>query len=159
MCLIMLVLPYRLVMNSGIIVLYYASLTQRRRNLGGLGVPEPPKFWPSALFPVAKCRFLPWGHFWKLEFILFPDISWYIRKIFFIFRKKCDMSGKLFWYVRKIFLRWHPPSPPHREHFRGKNFRCPFLLEKCPSKPGPQLLETSYAPGLIPYRLVMTSGI
>jgi hypothetical protein len=44
-------------------------------------------------------------------------------------------------------LRWPPHPPPRRQHFREKNFRCPFLFEKCPSKPAPpQLLEASYAP-------------
>jgi hypothetical protein len=43
-------------------------------------------------------------------------------------------------------LRWPPPSPS-RQHFRQKIFRCPFLFEKYPSKPGPpQLLQASYAP-------------
>ena len=29
------------------------------------------------------------------------------------------------------------PPPPRRQHFREKIFTCPFLFEKCPSKPGP----------------------
>ena len=54
---------------------------------------------------------------------------------------------KIFSVCPENFFEMNPP-PLRRQHLREKNVRCPFLLEKCPSKPAPppQLLEASYAP-------------
>ena len=53
---------------------------------------------------------------------------------------------KIFLVSPENFFEMNSP-PLRRQHLREKNFRCPFLLEKCPSKPAPpQLLEASYAP-------------
>ena len=142
------------------LILPALTLEQGRRNRGCQGGPGP-QVLPSALFPGAKCPFLAWkmslrlhflpkGHFWKLESMLFAEnfcsflgkisyilkIFLYIRKKFFIFTKKCGTSGKYFLYVRKIFWNDLPP-PPRRQHFLEKIFRRLFLFEKCPSKPGP----------------------
>jgi hypothetical protein len=106
---------------------------------GGHGGSGPPnQVLPSALFPGAKCPFLAWKmslrlhclakeHFWKLEFMLFPEIFFHFPEKYHISRKFFGISGILFW----------DDPPPRRQHFRGKFFRCPFLFEKCPSKPGP----------------------
>jgi hypothetical protein len=111
---------------------------------GGLA----PQVLPSALFPGAKCPFLAWkmslrlhflpkGHFWKLESMLF-------RENFFHFREKYDISGKFFVISGKIFEYLgknvvYPENffgmsgkffwdelPPRRQHFREKIFRCLF---------------------------------
>jgi hypothetical protein len=50
---------------------------------------------------------------------------WYIRKIFLIFRKKYDISGKFFLVCPENF----------------------FEMTSSPLPPPPQLLEASYAPG------------
>jgi hypothetical protein len=42
------------------------------------------------------------------------------------------------------------PSPPRRQHFREKLFRCPFRYPKVPLEAGappPQSFDASYAPG------------
>ena len=91
----------------------------------------------------ARLHFLPKGHFWKLESMLFPEN-------FFHFREKCHISGKFFGITWKFFsylgknvvypenffvmsgkFFWDDPSPPSPT-FREKIFRCPFLFEKCP---------------------------
>jgi hypothetical protein len=62
----------------------------------------------SALFLAWKMslrlHFLSKGHFWKLDFMLFPENL-------FHFREKYHKSWKFFGYFRKIFLRWPPPPP------------------------------------------------
>ena len=43
-------------------------------------------------------------------------------------------------------------SPPRRQHFREKFFRCPFQYPKVPLEAGvppPQSFDASYAPGVI----------
>jgi hypothetical protein len=61
-------------------------------------------------------------------------------KFFGVFGKKFSylgknaMSEKFFRYVRKFSFE---TSPPRRQLFPEKKFRCPFLFGKCPSKPAP----------------------
>jgi hypothetical protein len=55
------------------------------------------------------------------KFYICGKMFWYILKMFSIFREKSDISGKFFGMSRTLFEMISPP----------------FLLEKCPSKPGP----------------------
>ena len=42
------------------------------------------------------------------------------------------------------------PSPPRRQHFREKFFRCPFRYPKVPLEAGaPQSFDASYAPEVV----------
>jgi hypothetical protein len=73
------------------------------------------------------------------NFLLYPE------KYFHIYEKMC--------YIRKKFLVcpenfFEMTSPPRRQHFRGKIFRCLFYSKSAPQSlaPPPQLLEASYAP-------------
>jgi hypothetical protein len=58
----------------------------------------------------------------------------YTRRIFFIFGKNMISQEKCL-VCPENFLRCPPPTTPRRQHLREKIFRCPFLFEKCPSKP------------------------
>jgi hypothetical protein len=130
-----------------------------RRNRGG----QAPQDLQSTLFPGAKCPFLAWKMSLRLHFLAKGHFeSMLFAENFFSFREKYHISGKFFSYLGKNVIYpenffgmpgtffWDDPPPPlpRRQHFREKISRCPFLLEKCPSKSGPsQLLEGSYAPG------------
>ena len=123
---------------------------QGRRNRGA----RPPKFCQvpyfreqSALFLARKMSlrlyFSPKGHFWKLEFILFPEN-------FFHFREKYHKSAKCFGYVRKIFLRWPIPTPhqplPPPANISGKKFLDALFYSKSTlqSPPPPPPTFTSF---------------
>ena len=112
---------------------------------GGARGPGPPSF-PKCPFS-GKCPFLAWImsfrllflHFWKLEFMLFPEN-------FFNFRGKYNISGKFFGMSEKFFEMTSPPPRSRRQHFREKNFRCPFYSKSAPQSLPPPLLDASYAP-------------
>ena len=126
---------------------------------GGPGGPGP-QVLPSALFSGAKCPFLAWkmslrlhflpkGHFWKLESMLFPKKNVLFLEKYNISWKFFGISGKFFSYLAKnviypenffgmsgkFFWDYLPP-PPRRQHFRENIFRCPFF-RKVPFKTCP----------------------
>jgi hypothetical protein len=133
------------------------SKMQGRRNRGG----QAPQVLPSALFPGAKCPFLAWkmslrlhflpkGHLWKLEFMLFPENFFNLRGKYHTSGRFFCISGKCFSYLgknviypeiffgmfEKIFWEELPPR------------WCPFFSKSAPQSlpPPPQLLGASYAP-------------
>jgi hypothetical protein len=53
--------------------------------------------------------------------MIYLENFWYFRKNFFVFRKKCGMTGKI--------------------------FKCPFFSKSALQSLAPQLFEASYAPG------------
>jgi hypothetical protein len=70
--------------------------------------------------------------------IAFILVFWYVRKIFVIFRKNYDMSGKIF-YVREdndMSGKFFELTSPRRQHFWEKFFRCPFQYPKVPLEAG-----------------------
>jgi hypothetical protein len=75
--------------------------------------------------------------------IAFILVFWYVRKIFVIFRKNYDMSGKIF-YVREdndMSGKFFELTSPRRQHFWEKFFRCPFLSKSASrNSPPPNFL-------------------
>jgi hypothetical protein len=77
------------------------------------------------------------------------NFFWYIRKIFFIFRKKTCYILKIFLVCPKtIFeIKSPPPLPPPVANISGKKFLdVLFYSKSAPQSLPPQLLEPSYAP-------------
>jgi hypothetical protein len=71
-----------------------------------------PQVLTSTLFPGAKCPFLAWkmslrlhflpkGHFWKLESMLFPENFFHFREKYHISGNFFGISVKFFSYLRK----------------------------------------------------------
>jgi hypothetical protein len=129
---------------------------QGRRNRGGPSFAKCPFSGSKVPFSCVKMslrlHFLPNGHFWKLESMLFPENVFHFREKYHISWKFFVISGKCFLYLgknviypenyfgisRKIF--WVDPPPP-------KFLDALFLSKSAPQSLAPQLLEASYAPG------------
>ena len=86
-------------------------------------------------------------HF-REKYHISENFFWYIRKIFFIFRKKTCYILKIFLVCpKKNFEIKSPSLPPPVANISGKKFLdVLFYSKSAPQSLPPQLLEPSYAP-------------
>ena len=80
----------------------------------------------------------------KIYFVKNSKILVLFSKVFkTIWSKTCNLG-----MVRRENISIPLPPGPRRQHFRGKNFWCPFQYPKVPLEAGapPQSFDSSYAP-------------